>query len=127
MLQVNFRQLQKQRARFTHDALLHIEIGQPFQGLDFFRCQLGDALINRDGLGQKSVANEDLRQPLEIFDGLKRLTLANVQFADGHQGDLILRLVFQDVLILRDGLGDLALVQQFLRGFDVFALVIGHA
>jgi hypothetical protein len=31
------------------------------------------------------------------------------------------------LLIFRDGLRDLALVQELLRGFDVFAFAIGHS
>jgi hypothetical protein len=68
-----------------------------------------------------------LRQPFEIFDGAERFTLADVQLADGHQRDLVARFVLQNLLIFRDGLRYFALVQQFLRGFDVFALVISHA
>src|SRR5882757_6520985 len=74
-----------------------------------------------------SPCHKDLRQALKIFDGLECFALPNIKFADGHQGDLILRLVLQDVLVLRNGLGNLALVQQLLCGFDEFALVIGHA
>ena len=51
-----------------------------------------------------------LRKALEIIDGLKGFALANVQLADGHQRNLILRLVLQNVLVFRNGLGDLALV-----------------
>jgi hypothetical protein len=31
------------------------------------------------------------------------------------------------LLIFRDGLRDLALIQELLRGFDVFAFAIGHS
>jgi len=127
VFQVDFRELQEQRPRLAHHSLLHIEVGQPLQRFDFLRSQLGDALVNRNGLGQKTVSHKNLCQPLKILDSLKSFALANVQLADGHQRDLILRLVFQNVLVFGNGLRNLALVQQLLRGFDVFALVIGHA
>ncbi len=127
VFQVNFRELQKQRPRLAHHSLLYVEVSQPFQRLDLFRSQFGDALVNRDSFGQKAVRHKNLCQPLKILDGLKGFALPNVQLADGHQGDLILRLIFQDVLVFGDRLRNFALVQQLLRGFDVFALVIGHA
>src|SRR5438105_8017798 len=39
-----------------------------------------------------------------------------------YQSDLVARLVLENVLVFGDGLGDFALVQQLLCGFDVFAL-----
>jgi hypothetical protein len=35
--------------------------------------------------------------------------------------------MLQNLLVFRNGLGDLALVEEFLSGFDVFAFVIGHS
>src|SRR5258707_8279129 len=58
---------------------------------------------------------------------LKRLALPDVQLPDGHQGDLVFGLVLQDLLIFRNGLRDLALIQELLCGFDVFAFAIGHS
>jgi len=36
ILQVNFRKLKKERARFTHYALLDVEIGEAFERANFF-------------------------------------------------------------------------------------------
>ena len=110
VLQMNFRELKEQRARFAHYALLHVQVSQPLERFDFLWRQLRDALVNRDGLRQESVADKDLRQTFKIFDCPEGFTLANVKLADGHQRDLILRLVLQNVLVFRNGLGDLALV-----------------
>src|SRR4029077_19539260 len=52
--------------------------------------------------------------------------LTDVQLPDGHQGDLVFGLVLQDLLVFSDGLRDFALIEELLRGFDVFAFVIGH-
>src|SRR6266481_2459085 len=125
--QVEFRKLKEQRPGFAHHALLHVQIRKLLKRADFFRREFRNSLVNRDRFGQESVADEELRQPFEIFDGLKSLALADVQLADGHQRDLVARLVLQDLLILRDCLRYFALIQQLLRGFDVFALVISHA
>jgi hypothetical protein len=39
---------------------------------------------------------------------------------------LIPRFLLEDLLILDDGLGDLPLLEIFLRGFDQLGLVVGH-
>ncbi len=127
VLQVNLRQLEKQRAGLTHYTLLDVEVGQLFQRTNLLRSELGDALVNGDGFCKETITDKNLREAFEVIDGLERLALADVQLADGHQGDLIARLVLQNMLVFSYGLGDLALVQQLLCGFNVLALVIGHA
>src|ERR1051325_2981553 len=124
---MNFRELEEERPRLAHHTLLNVKIGKAFEGTNFLGSELGDALVNGDGLGEKTVADKDLREAFEIVDGLKGFALANVEFADGHQGDLILGLVLEDMLIFGDGLRDFALVEKLLRGFDVFALVVSHS
>src|SRR5439155_12988561 len=101
---MNFCELEEQWARFAHYALLHVQVSQPLERFDFFRRQLRDALVNSDGLRQETVADKDLRQTFKIFDGPEGFSLANVQLADGHQRDLILRLVLQNMLVFRNGL-----------------------
>src|SRR6267154_2642669 len=126
-LEMDFCELQEERPGFAHDALLDVEVGEFFERTNLFGSEFGDALVNGDGLGQETVAYEDLRQTLKIIDGLKSFALADVELADGHQGDLVFGLVLEDLLVFRDGLRDLALVQELLRGFDVFAFAIGHS
>src|SRR5713101_1189829 len=127
VLQVNLRQLEEEGPGLAHYTLLNVEVGKFFERTDFFRGELGDTLVNRDCFGQETVAHENLSKAFEIVDGLERLALADIQLADGHQRDLIARLVLQNILVFGYGLGDFALVQQLLCGFDVLALVIGHA
>src|SRR4029077_3332959 len=124
---MNFRKLEKERTRFAHHALLNVKIGEAFERANFFGCKLGDALIDSDCFREETVADENLREAFEIIYGLKRFALANVEFADSHQCDLILRLVLEDLLVFGDSLRDFALVQKLLRRFDEFTLVIGHA
>ena len=126
-LQMNFRQLQEKRTGFAHYALLNVQVSKLFEGANFFRSQLGDALVHRDCFGKETVANENLRKALEVVDGLERFSLADIELTDGHERDLIARLVLQNVLVFGDGLGDFALVQQLLCGLYVFAFVISHA
>src|SRR5206468_1657256 len=76
---------------------------------------------------QEAVADVNLREAFEVVDGLKRFALPDIQLADGHECDLITRLVLQNILVLGDGLSDFALVQQLLCGLYVFAFVISHA
>ncbi len=127
VLEMDFSKLQEERASFAHDPLLDVQVGQLFKGANLFRGKLGDAFVNGNGLGEKTVADKDLREALEVIDGLKSLTLADVEFADGHEGDLIARLKLENLLVFGDGLRDFALVEQLLRGFDKFALAIGHS
>src|SRR6267143_1676566 len=127
VLQVNLGQLQKQGPRFAHDPLLHVEVGKLLERADLFGSKLCDALVNCDGLGEKTISDKNLRKAFEIIDSLKGFALTDVQLADGHKGDLIARLVLQYLLVFGDGLGHFALVQQLLCSFDVFALVKGHA
>ncbi len=124
---MNFSKLQEQGPGFTHHALLNIEVGKLFERPDFLGRQLGDPFVNGDGLREKTISDKNLRKAFEIIDSLKGFALADVQLANGHERDLIARLVLQDLLVFGDGLGHLALVQQLLCGFDVFALVKGHA
>ena len=77
--------------------------------------------------GEETVADKNLREAFEIIDGLESFALANVKLADGHQGDLIARFEFQNLLVFGDSLGDFALVQELLSGLDEFAFVISHA
>ena len=119
--------MQEQRPGFAHYALLDIEVGKLFKRPNFFGSELGDAFVDRDCFCQETVANENLRKALEIVDGLKGFPLPDIELADGHECDLIARLVLQNILVFGDGLGDFALVQQLLCSLDVFAFVIGHA
>src|SRR5580658_2750585 len=123
---MDFRKLQKERAGFAHNPLLDVEVGQLFEGANLFRGQFGDAFVNGDGFGEKTVSHKNLSETLEIIDGLKSFTLPDVQLADSHESDLIARLKLENLLVFGDGLRDLALIQQLLRGFDKFALGIGH-
>src|SRR6266566_2348606 len=127
VFQVNLRQLQEQGPGLAHDPLLNVEVGKLFERANLLGRELGNALIDRDCFCQETVADENLRKAFEIVDGLKRLALADIQLADGHQRDLIARLKLQNILVFGYGLGDFALVQQLLCDFNVFALVIGHA
>src|SRR5579885_1071109 len=127
VLEVNFGEMEEERARFAHHALLNVKVSKLFERANLLWRELGDAFVNSDGLGEESVANEDLREALEVVNSLKGFALANVQLADGHEGDLVARLILENLLVFGDGLRDLALVQQLLCGFNVFAFVVGHA
>jgi len=127
LLQLNFSQLQEKRPGLAHYALLNVEVGEFFERPNLFRSQFGNALVNGDRFGKETIADENLGQALKVIDGLESLALADKELADGHQGDLVAGLVFENILVFGDGLGDLALVQQFLCGFDVFAFVVSHS
>ena len=124
--QMNFGNLQEKRPRLAEHALLNVEIGEAFERGKLRRRELGNLFVNRDGLTVESVVEIDLREALEIFDGLGHVALAGEQIANGHQGGLIFRVVTQDLLVLADGLGDLALVEEFQRAFERFIFVKGH-
>src|SRR6201981_1780937 len=124
---MNFSQLQEKRPGLAHYALLTVEFAEFFERPNLFRSQFGDALVNGDRFGKETIPDENLGQALKVIDGLESLALADIKLADGHQGDLVAGLVLEDILVFGDGLGDLALVQQLLCGFDVFAFVVSHS
>ncbi len=124
---MDFRELQEQWPGLAHHALLHIQVSEFLERANLFRGQLGDALVDRNSLGQETVAHEYLRKALKIIDCLKGFALPDVQLPNGHQRDLVFGLVLQNLLIFRDGLRNFALVQELLCGFDVFAFAIGHS
>ena len=90
-LQVRFGDLQEQWPGFAQHALLDVEIGEALERREFVRRQLGDLLVDSDGLAVEPVVQIDLREPLEILDGVRHVALAREQIADGHQRGLILR------------------------------------
>ncbi len=103
--------MQVDRPGFAEDTLLHVELGELLDRTRFLRRQLGDLLVDRDGFGDKAVGEIDLREPLEILQGLEGVTLPHKQVADGHQRDLILGLVLQNLNVFLNGLSDLALME----------------
>ena len=94
VLEMNFSELQEERTRFAHHALLDVEVGELLERTNFFRSEFGDAFVNGDGLGEETVADKNLGETFKIVDGLKGFALAHVEFADGHQGDLVAGLKF---------------------------------
>src|ERR1700730_17016566 len=107
---MDFRQLQKERARFTHHPLLDVKVGKFLERTNFFRGEFSDAFVNGNGLGEEAVADKNLREALEIIDGLESFALPNVQLPDRHQGDLIAGLKFKDLLVFGDSLRNFALI-----------------
>jgi hypothetical protein len=85
-------------------------------------CTYKSASRSTGRISSGAVGQIDLRQPLEVFQGLKGFPLADEQVAHRHQRDLVLGLVLENGLILGDGLGNLALVQVLLGCFDVLGL-----
>ena len=106
--------------------MLHVEVGEPFERREFIRRQLGNLLVNRDGFAVEAVVEVNLRQALEVFDGVRHVALAGVEVAHRHQRRLILRVVAENLLILGDGLRDFALIQEFQRVFKRFIFVERH-
>src|SRR5690349_2240696 len=79
VFEMNLSKLQEKGGRLAHDPLLNIKVGQFFEGADLFGSKFGDALVDSDGLGEKTVANKNLGETLEIIDGLKGLPLADIE------------------------------------------------
>src|SRR5215470_16149818 len=113
-LEMDFRELEEERPRFAHYTLLDVKIREALKRANLFGSKLRDTFVDGDCFGEKTVPHEDLCEAFEIIDGLESLALANVELADGHQGDLILGLVFEDMLVFGDGLRDFALIKELL-------------
>ena len=125
-LQIGFRDLQEERPRLAQHSLLHVEVRQPLKRGQFVGGELGNLLVDGDGLAVEAVAQIDLREPLEVFDGLRHVSLTGEEIAHGHQSGLVFRIVAENLLIFGDGLGNLALVEILQRVFERFAFVKGH-
>jgi hypothetical protein len=52
-----------------------------------------------------------------------RVTLADKKIAEGHQGDLVFRISFQDLLVFLDGVVNAALVEGFDGRFEGFVFI----
>jgi len=52
----------------AHHRLLNVQIGKLLEWTHFLWREFRDSLVNRDRFGQESVADEELRQPLKVFD-----------------------------------------------------------
>ncbi len=124
--QVRFGDLQEKRTRLAQHSLLNVEIGEAFERRKFIRRQLGNFLVDRDGFAVEAVVEIDLREALEVFDGVRHIALAGIEVADRHQCGLILRVVAENLLILGDGLRDFALIEELQRVFERFAFVERH-
>ena len=82
--EVRFGNLQEERPGFAEYALLHVKIGEPFERREFGRRQLGYFFVDRDCFAIEAVVQIDLREPFEILDGLRHLSLARIKIANGH-------------------------------------------
>ena len=125
-LQLHFGELQIKRPRLAQDSLLHVKFRQPFQRAAFLGSKLGDLFVDGDGFGGEAVVQKNLGQPFKIFQGLEGFPLADEQISQRHQGDLILGLILQNLLVFEDGLRHLPLLEILRRRVEVLGLVIGH-
>ena len=76
-LQLHFGELQKDGPRLAQHALLHVKFGQALQRPAFLGGQLGDFLVDGDGLGREAVVQKNFCQPFKIFQRLERFPLAH--------------------------------------------------
>src|ERR1700734_767450 len=109
---MDFRELEEEGAGLAHNPLLDVKVGQLFKGTNLFGGKFGDAVINGDGFGEKTVADENLSEALQIIYGLKSLRPGDVELAGSHERALIARLILENLLVFGDRLRDLALIQQ---------------
>ena len=123
---MRLRDLQEERPRFAQHALLNVKVGQPLERRQLGGRQLGNFLVDRDRFAVEAVAEVDLRQPLEVFDGLRHVALAREEIAYRHQRGLVFRVVTEDLLVFADSLSDFALVEKFQCALERFALIEGH-
>jgi len=101
VFQVQLGQLQEERSRLRHDALLHVEVSQFFERANFFRGEFGDALVNGDGLGEKPIADEQLCEALEVINrwAERIVTVSEAEIATA------MRFYFSDTHNVAEGAG----------------------
>ncbi len=124
--EVRLCNLNEEGSRFAQHALLNVKVSQALERRHLRGRQLCNFLVDRDCFAVETVAEIDLRQPLEVLDGLRHVALAREQIAHGHQGGLIFRIVAEDLLVFAYSLSDFALVEEFQSALERFALIEGH-
>ena len=125
-LQLHFGELQIEGPRLAQDSLLYVKFRQPFQRAAFLGSKFGDFLVDGDGFGGEAVVQKNLGQTFKIFQGLEGLPLPDEKISQGHQGDLILGLILDNLLVFEDGLRHLPLLKILRRRVEVLGLVISH-
>ena len=109
-----FGDLQVLGAGVVEQALLGVEFGQFQQALER-GLELADLLVHRDGLDRESLAGIGIADSLEAFGGFVGFAEAGVEVADGVGDGQVLGIVLEDLLVLGDGVLQLALLDILLR------------
>ena len=112
-----FGDLQVLGASVVEQALLGIELRQ-FQRCIHAGLQLGDLLVHGDALDREALRGIGIAHGFEALDGFGRVAQARVKIADGVVDGKILGIVLQDLVVLSNGVLQLALLDKLLRGAE---------
>src|SRR5208337_367688 len=111
-------------AGIVEQPLLGVEFRQ-FQRCIHARLELGDLLVHGDALDREALRGIGIANYLEALDGLGGVPESSVKVANGVVDGKVLAIVLQDLVILSDGVLQLALLDKLFRGAENFLFVKG--
>ena len=117
-----FSDLQVLRARVVEETLLGIEFRQ-FQRTVHARMDLGDLLVHRDAFYRETLRGIGIADTLETFDGFGSLAQSGVEVPDGVVDGEVLGIVLENLLVFRDGVLKLALLDKLFRSAEKLLFV----
>src|SRR5258708_12547073 len=82
------------------------------------RLGLRDLLVHGDALDREAVLSIGIAHRLEELDGLGEVAKTRVKVADGVVDGKILGIVLEDLLVLSNGVLQLALLDKLFRGAE---------
>ncbi len=100
--------------RLDGQPLLLVQAGQLLQTVDVRRIELADLLVHRDRLEEETVGGVVLGDAQEVADGVLVLSGADAQVAQLVDHPHVAVVVFGELLVFRDGFGDLSGLDRFL-------------
>ena len=134
IFRVHFEDLLEKAHGLLQVAILHETFGdlhvlgagvveQPLLGVKFrqlegrlhARLQLGDLLVHGDALDREALRGIGVAHHLEARDGLFSVAETGVEIADGVIDGKILGVVLEDLVVLSNGVLQLALLHEFFR------------
>src|SRR5208282_774273 len=110
-----FGDLQVLGAGVVEQPLLGVQFRQ-FQRSIHARLQLGDLLVHGDALDREALRRIGIAHRLEALDGFGGVAQTRVEIADGVVDGKILGIVLQDLVVLSNGVLQLALLDKLFRG-----------
>jgi hypothetical protein len=106
--------------------LFRVEVGEPSVDLELGGIELVDLLVDGDGFEEEAILGVVVGDLTERLDRLVGVVDADPEVADAVQGVDVVRIVFEETLVLLDRRFDFALGDELLRVSDDFIALNRH-